>query len=294
MILVTGGTGFLGKALVPELEKIDDVRVMSRGEKKDSFSGFSGAEIVKADITDKKQVAKAMKGADYVFHLAKFKGHNYPYEKHYPTTVLGTRNVVECAVKEDVEKLIHMSSAGVEMKNITPYSAAKEEAEVTVMRRWHELTMPIIRSTMIYDRSVIKKLNRYTYLPFPHVKQKVHMAYKGAVVRALVNAMKYGKSDVYYALDKRSIMLTQLMKEIASPRPVIPIPAQTIYLLAALGYPVKYIFNAAGAKPPFTPEFVRYTFEDRSFDIAKSVKILKYNPVDTIDTVKKIKRGEPL
>lgn len=151
MILVTGGTGFLGRALVPELMKMDDVRVISRKP----ISG-EGYEAMVGDISDRSFVEKAMKSVDYVFHLAKFKGHNFPYEKHYRTTVLGTRNIMEVAKKAGVKKVIHMSTLGVKMKHVTPYARAKLEAEEVVKQSWDEVEAPILRSSLIYDKTIIK------------------------------------------------------------------------------------------------------------------------------------------
>ena len=283
MILVTVGTGFLGKDLVPELMKIDDVRVVSRGMRKAPF------EVMKGDISDPEFCKKVVKGVDCVFHLAKFKGHTYPYEKHYKTTVLGTKNLIEAAIEEGVKKFIHMSTAAVTVKNETPYVRAKKDAEKIVKDSWDKITAPILRPSLIYDRSVIRKMKKQARLPFPHVKQKIHMSYKKSVIEALIGAMKYGKSEVYNVEDKEPVYLTELYEEIAKPGKIFYTPSQGIWLLILLGYPVKFISNLLGIKPPFTPEYIRYIFEDREYDISKAVKTLKYKPVDSLETVKMLK-----
>lgn len=285
MILVTGGTGFLGRALVPELMKMDDVRVISR---KKPESG-ENCEVLVGDISDYLFVEKAMENVDYVFHLAKFKGHNFPYEKHYNTTVLGTRNVMEAAKKAGVKKVIHMSSTGVKMKHLTPYSRAKLEAEKIIKQSWNEIDAPIIRSSLVYDEAVVRKLKKYSWFLFPYKKQKIHLAYKHSVVQALIGAMKHGKSEVYDVGDKEPVLLTELYKELAKPRPMLFVPPQMIWLMIAMGYPTKLVCNALGIKPPITPTFVKYMFEDRVLDIEKAVEMLKYEPVDTLETVRKLK-----
>jgi nucleoside-diphosphate-sugar epimerase len=283
MILVTGGTGFIGKELVPELQRIDDVRVISR-------SRFDAPyEVMSGDIYDYSFVRKAMKDVDYVFHLAKYKGHNFPYHRHHPITVLGTKNIMTAARIEGVKKVVHMSTAGVGMKNVTPYAKAKAEAEKIVKAEWGQIEAPIVRASLVYDGDVVEKLRKYSFFPFPYKKQKVHLSFKPSVVQALVGAMRYGRSEVYEVGDKEPVLLTDLYKELAKPRPMLFLPPQVIWLLVGLGYPVQAAYNLAGKKPPFTPTFVKYTFEDRVLDIQNAVNTLKYVPVDTLETVRMLK-----
>lgn len=307
VILVTGGTGYLGRRLVEELLKIDKVRVFTR--QKDNALGFrlgqsttlspasnkrlltnAKTEIFTGNITKFEDVDKAMKGIDFVFHLAKWKGHNAPYEKHYPITVLGTENVMKAAVKNKVKKVIFMSTIAVTGKNATPYVRAKRDAEEIVKKYWTKIDAPVIRAALIYDKEKIKKLKRFTYFPFPYKRQKLRLSYKDSVIEALIGAMKYGKSKIYNVADKNSVTLVELFKEIARPRRILFVPwPLVVYPGALAAFPVAVFYRIAGKIPPFTPRFIFYTFEDRVFDISESVKELKYEPVDTIETIRRLK-----
>jgi len=72
--LVTGGAGFIGSNLVDGLmAQGDRVRVLdnfSTGKKEYLAQAGSKVELIEGDIRDKVAVAKAVKGMDYVFHLA--------------------------------------------------------------------------------------------------------------------------------------------------------------------------------------------------------------------------------
>lgn len=101
--------------------------------------------------------------------------------------------------------------------------------------------------------------------------------------------MKHGKSEIYDVGDKEPVLLTELYKELARPRPMLFVPPQMIQLLVGLGYPTKFFCDALGIKPPITPTFVKYMFEDRILDIEKAVKTFGYEPVDTLEMVRKLK-----
>ena len=279
MILVTGGTGFLGSELVKELEKENDVLVLTRKDIPNSIKG---------DVSDYKTVSKAVRDADVVFHLAALLDQFAPYEEHKRVTVKGTENVMKAAEKTGV-KVIYMSSNAVMNKNKTNYSIAKGQAEEIVKSYWGRLTVPIIRASLIYDKGLIGTFRKVSYLPFPKMKQKIHPAYRGSVVKALIGAMKYGKSKIYNIADKRPILLTDFFKEIARPRPVLWLPPQTIWLGVGAAYPIEWLAKLLRVRPLVTPAFIRSVFEQRGLDTREAVKELKYHPVDTLEMVRKLK-----
>ena len=92
--LVTGGGGFLGKAIVKLLlARGDDVRSFSRGAYPDLAR--LGVEHVCGAIDDAEAVLRAAEGCDIVFHVAAKAGVWGPYDEFYRANVLGTRNVID-------------------------------------------------------------------------------------------------------------------------------------------------------------------------------------------------------
>jgi len=135
--LVTGGTGFIGSALVKRLVKEGyRVRVLdndSRGAKERLSAVKDKIEFVNADIRDAKQVEKAVKGVDGVIHLAYINGTEYFYKM--PELVLevgvkGILNVIDSCIKNKVKELIVASSS--EVYQMPPKVPTDETAPLSV------------------------------------------------------------------------------------------------------------------------------------------------------------------
>jgi len=111
-ILVTGGGGFLGSAIVYRLvEKGDDVSSFSRG----FYPELStiGVNHIQGDIRDKIAVEHALNGVDLVFHVAAKPGVWGNYSEYYETNVSGTENVIAACIRQGVSKLVYTSSPSV-------------------------------------------------------------------------------------------------------------------------------------------------------------------------------------
>ena len=114
-ILITGGTGSLGMALTKRLldEKVDVIRIFSRNENKQVTmqSEFNDDRLrfLIGDVRDLPRLERALEGIDIVFHAAALK--HVPVIEKNPfeainTNVIGSRNVVEACLSEDVSKVV--------------------------------------------------------------------------------------------------------------------------------------------------------------------------------------------
>ncbi|PLY03004.1 MAG: 3-beta hydroxysteroid dehydrogenase [Desulfuromonas sp.] len=110
--LVTGGGGFLGKAVVQLLcQRGDEVRSFSRHQHP-ALTDL-GIEHCRGDLNDADAVSRAVAGCDIVFHVAAKAGVWGPYQEYYQANVVGTRNVIAACRQHGIERLVYTSSPSV-------------------------------------------------------------------------------------------------------------------------------------------------------------------------------------
>jgi len=150
MILVTGGTGLVGKHLVPALkEKGYAVRCLVRAPQKAEEILPGGVELVRGDINDPKAAQKACAGVDKVIHLvAVIREHGENTFEHI--NVEGTLNMVIAAGQAGVKHFIHMSALGACDNPRYKYVYSKWRGEEAV--RQSGLAWTILRPSVIYGR----------------------------------------------------------------------------------------------------------------------------------------------
>jgi len=134
-ILITGGTGSLGQMLCKNL-KCELIRVYSRDEFKQKHS-YQAKHIryILGDVRDKERLNMAMDDIDVVIHCAALKqidtGEYNPFE-FIKTNVNGTQNVIECALRHNIEQVLLISTD----KAVNPvnlYGATKLCAEKLIV-----------------------------------------------------------------------------------------------------------------------------------------------------------------
>lgn len=110
--VVTGGGGFLGKAMVKMLiDRGDDVTVLGRSDYPDVAA--MGAVCVKGDVADLKTVKEVFGGADVVFHVAAKAGVWGKASDYDSANIDGTQNVIDACIARQVGRLVHTSSPSV-------------------------------------------------------------------------------------------------------------------------------------------------------------------------------------
>jgi uncharacterized protein YbjT (DUF2867 family) len=151
-ILVTGGTGHLGRVVVSRLrEQGHQVRVLARRPRVDP-----GVEWITGDLATGDGVREAVAGVDTIIHAATHspaaqRGHfrlGDFVRSPADVDVHGTRALLAAGEQEGVEQFVHVSIAGLQQTRRLPYSRRKLEAEEVV--RSSQVPWSIVRATAFY------------------------------------------------------------------------------------------------------------------------------------------------
>ena len=112
--LITGATGFVGGALARRLHGMGwDVTALGRNPAKLNELEDAGMKSFRADVSKKNELAEAFKDREVVFHCAAFPSPWGNFERFYQANVIGTRNVVQACLDNNVKRLVHISTPSI-------------------------------------------------------------------------------------------------------------------------------------------------------------------------------------
>ena len=309
-ILVTGGTGFTGKALVRRLLN-DGHQVVAldyqEGLKTQELRDW-GAEVVIGTVTDRDVVDRCMQGVEIVHHLAAaFRQLNVPNSYYWEVNVQGTKNVLEAALREKVKKFIYCSTCGVHGNVDNPpgnedspinaadyYQQTKYEAE-PIVKQFQEKGMEttILRPAAIYGPGdperffmIFKRVNKGTFPMFGNGKTLYHPLYIDHLVDAHVLAQEPGKGagEAYLIADEEYIEIKTLVEKTAQALEVeVKIPHFPVTPVIVIGHICEKVCKPFKITPPIFPRRVDWYRQNRAFSIDKAKRDLGYAPNISID-----------
>jgi len=180
-LLITGGTGSFGNAVLRRFldSDIKEIRIFSRDEKKqDDMRKHYNNDKLKfylGDVRDVNSITDVMRGVDFVFHAAALK--QVPSCEFHPmqavkTNVIGTENVLNCAIDAGVKKVIVLSTD----KAVYPINA------MGVSKAMME-KVAVAKSRNLDDDQITIACTRYGNV----------MASRGSVIPLFINQIREGK-----------------------------------------------------------------------------------------------------
>jgi NADH dehydrogenase len=180
MILVTGATGTVGKALLPGLlDRGDDVRVLVRDPRK---LGRLRVEVRIAlgdliELSDPRVVRQALRGVDTVIHLAAAI-RDQPHAKVEELNGLATARLLRAAEAAGVGRFMFFSAIGATEIQRTRFFRAKALAERAVLET--DLDATVFAPSIVYDHDDpwVTTMRRLTLLPAIPVSGEGHAAYE--------------------------------------------------------------------------------------------------------------------
>ncbi len=316
-VLVTGGGGFLGQALVRRLlQRGDQVRLFARGEYPSLVE--AGAESVRGDIREASAVLAAVEGCDAVVHCAAMIGDGGRFRDFYRTNVVGTQNVIAACRAHRVSRLVFTSSyavvhGGEDLEGVDeshpyplhplahyPHTKAIAEQEVlnanddtlsTVSLRLHLLWGP--GDTQLLPRAIARA--RAGTLRFPRGPAKrIDCTYIDDAVNAHLLALDRVAPGA--ACAGRAYFITQgtplPMKELVTrvlgavgvpPPPEGPFTPGMLYLAGSLIETAYRLPGLSRREPPLTRFLARQVTTAHWFDTSAARRDLGYQPTVSIE-----------
>jgi nucleoside-diphosphate-sugar epimerase len=302
-VLVTGGTGFIGRHLVPRLRTAGaSVRVLVR---KADGARAPAAEVewVLGDLTDEASLREAVRGCQVVIHMAALLGDKFePRSRFREVNVQGTRSLAEAALRSGVERFIHVSSVWayglVPSERIdetfpprpsrTPYGDSKAECQETIERLCRERGLPavIVQPGDVYGPEDQKwtlgpldmmRSGKFTLVD--HGKGVFQPVFVDDLAEGIVLAAERGRvGESYILTGEERTTFHEYFRQLGAIIGVHDLPSVPYWLAMTMASLAEGLARLTGTAPAFTRTGVRGTRRADGYSIQKARDALGFRP----------------
>lgn len=313
-VLVTGSTGFTGRALAIKLNELGhEVRVLVRNPSKVDFPNVDKYEIIEGNLTDESAIEKAVNGVDVVYNVAAvFREGGITDQVYYDVHVTATVNLLKSAKKYGAKRFVHCSTGGVhghienppadEEYRYSPgdiYQDTKLEGELKALEFYNETGLPVsvVRPAPIYGPGDMRLIKLFKMAKQPLTvllgsgEIFYHLVYIDDLVDGFILAAEkeeaIGQSFLIGGPDVLNLndLLDTISRELGTSTTKLHLPASPVQLLGTI---CEKICIPLGIDPPIYRRRVDFFTKSRSFNINKARKMLGYDPkVNTEEGIKK-------
>ena len=315
-VLVIGGTGFIGQALVRKLREAGHgVRVLARSpDKLPEALRSLGIDAVRGDFTDEKSVRENLKGISHVYHLARGFGNTWP--EYLEEDVRPTERLAHACLDAGVQHFVYSSSIAIydagrpgrviteltppvaSMLRANPYARSKVENERILLELHRQRGLPVI----IFRPGVVLGAGgpplHWGIAAWPHDtvcrlygdgKQSLPIVLVNDVADAMVKALgtpaAIGQS--FNLAGSAGITANDYLDEVERRAGIrlkrVPTPSFQAYGEAMVKWAVKSMGGSTASMPSFA-DWRGRTFAS-PFDCSKARRELEWSPVDDRDVV---------
>jgi len=302
IILVTGATGFTGKALAMELlRRGKRVRAFVRSEEKARDLSNANAEIFVGDITKTEDVLRAAKSVHTIYHIAAlFRTAGHPDSYYYEVNVKGVENIVRAATKNDVARTVHCSTVGVHgnvgkrrANEESPFNPGDIYQETKLLGEQvaqnaikNGLPLTVIRPAGIYGPGdlrflkLFKAIKKGRFIMLGSGETLYHFTYIDDLVDGIIlcGESQAALGETFILCGEETISLNDLARTLASafgkPAPRLRLPLWPVRAAANL---CEFVCVPFGINPPLHNRRVDFFVKDRAFSCDKAKSILKFS-----------------
>lgn len=319
-VLVTGGGGFLGKALVKKLME-RDYAVTSFSRHHHKTLAQMGVPQISGDLTDAAAVKRAVKGMQTVFHVAAKPGVWGHYKTYHAVNVTGTEHVIAACLSQGVKRLIYTSSPSVvfdgsDMENadesvpypksyLAPYPETKAAAEKLVRQAAQQgLDVIILRPHLIWGPEdnhllpgILKRAKRLRIVGRTDDRMDTIYVDNAALAHVLAaQKLKENSSlsgNIYFISQDDPVSKWEMVNAFLDAAGLPPVKkrvsAQTAH---AAGWCFEKIYTLLGiaAEPPMSRFLAKELATSHWFDISRAKNDLGYVPeISTQEGLRRLK-----
>ncbi len=289
MILVTGGTGFVGSHLMKRLasEKIQ-TRCLARKTSDIERLKEPGIEVAYGDVLDKESLEKAVEGVEAVIHLVgiiiEHKGATFEI-----IHTQGTKNLVEVSTEAGVQRFIYISALGARENARSRYHKTKWEAERAVINSAMEYV--IFRPSIMIGEggefiTMLSKIVRWApIIPIIDGESKVQPIYVENTVDCIIRSLTDPKttSRIFEIAGPDQITYKELFLTLME---VLEIDNPTLQIPVIFMWPAAYILEGVMEKPPITTQQLIMLQEDNICDIREMQEVFNLKLVPLREALK--------
>lgn len=307
LVLVTGGTGFIGRHLCRRL-LAEGCRVRVLRREASGLGDLEGAvETAVGDVTNPASLPAALAGADTVYHLASALGATpFGPQGFFTVNAEGTRHVLDAVRIAGTRRVIHCSSVGV-LGNITgppatedaplhpedDYERSKARGEeIAREQAGAGLPVVIVRPGWAYgpgDRRTFKLMRAIARRRFFFVGDgttREHPVYiddlTAGLARCRTAALASG--EIITIAGEEIVTIEDLCGRIAR---AIGVPLTRLHVprepLRTIAWFLEGVFKAAGREAPLTRAKVDFFLKHRAYDTTKAKRLLGFEPRVPLD-----------
>lgn len=294
-VLVTGGAGFIGSHLVRALlesgEKVVVLDTLLRGNKIDR-DVLADIELIVGDVRDRELVMKTGRHCHKIFHLAALLGVDLVADNPLETMEIesvGTKNIIDSAVKNGVGILVYSSTSGVYghsalQRSVTEDIILDPRTSYAIAKRYNEILLLAVAREKGIDTVSLRFFN--VYGPKQDNRMVIPRFFEQAIAGDKITVYGSGEQTRDFTWIDDVVKSTMLVSNLKGIGEIFNVAKEEEMTIAKLADEIKQITHSKSEIALLPAPMKRYDFEveRRVGNSDKLRRFINYAPQTTLQT----------